>query len=211
MPIYMLSDTANLNNAISARIESDIVRAGGQIAYISASVTPGSIPFFEATQHEYAAMNSLFSVDYFDSTVDPVELQAYGVWHFSGGNSFDFINRIDRAGFGEHIYHHLEGYGLIVGVSAGAIVLTPSLGTSRLAGDAGHGSRQGLGIVDFEFYPHYSRTAVEDEKIYRYARETSAIIFACSDSDGMRVSGEEIKTFGDIACFNGSNRVGDRR
>lgn len=209
MPIYMLSDTATLNDKLRYKLRGDILQAGRRVAYISASDTPQSLSYFETTQSEYRRMDASIRMDYFDLTYSGERLGyvlKYNIMHLSGGNSFEFIRKIRDKHFGRLISQHLSGGGLIVGVSAGAIILTPQLDTAHLAGDKGkyHGSAyEGLGIVPFEFYPHYKGGSYEDTVLSEYAREASAVIFACPDSDGLRIEDVKLTTLCELTCFSG--------
>ncbi len=204
MSIYMLSDTANLNSILRSELCSDIKQAGGRIAYISSSEPPVSIPFFENTRREYKAMCPDFAVDYFDITnVD--ELQNYGVWHFSGGNSFEFMDRIKKSGLDEYVRPRIGLQPVIIGVSAGSIVLSPNLKTSLLLNEHGRAGQsvQAIGAVPFEFYPHYMDDAKENSRIAQYAEQASALVVACPDTDGIRIDDGRWKSIGKITVFDG--------
>ena len=213
MSIYMLSDSAKPNPVLREHLTQEVAEMGGAIAYVSATQTPQSTPFFETTQQEYRALDPSFCTEYFDLTFPAAHLARmldFGVVHLSGGNTFEFMAQVVNREFGDLLLHHLDRGGLLVGVSAGAILLTPRLETAHIAGDAHQDAKDmsGLGIVPFEFYPHYTGTQREDSQLNRYAKKLGAAVFACPDTEGLRVEhNKKVTTFGRVACFDGRSKT----
>lgn len=76
----------------------------------------------------------------------------------TGGNTFKLLNHLRRSGLSETIKQFWQKDGVVLsGFSAGAIVLTPTIDVSNYGdpNEIGLTDLTGLGIVDFEVWPHY--------------------------------------------------------
>lgn len=80
----------------------------------------------------------------------------------SGGNTFQLLHNLRKSGLDKAVveFSHKQNV-LLAGFSAGAIVLTPTIKICELPGFdeniIGLEDLNGLGIVDFEVYPHYNK------------------------------------------------------
>ena len=104
------------------------------------------------------------------------------------------------------------GAGVIAGLSAGGLIMTPTI---KLAGQAGlHpdenevGLRdlRGLGLVDFEFSPHYDAYPRE-VKIHTQLAARGRKIFCVFDGAGIIVQGDQIQPVGRAELFVGNERL----
>ena len=84
----------------------------------------------------------------------------------SGGNTFQLLYNLRQSGLDREIvdFSHKQDV-LIAGFSAGALVLTPTIEICNLPGFdknlVGLKELNGLGIIDFEIFPHY------DERLHK--------------------------------------------
>ena len=95
---------------------------------------------------------------------------------------------------------------MLVGVSAGAILMTPNISTALLCGDtdpAPRGDRRGLALVEFAFVPHFGRYASLAD-VRAYARPWQPL-FACPDGAAIVVDGDEIECMGDVVRLDESD------
>lgn len=61
-----------------------------------------------------------------------------------------------------------------------------------------------LGLVDFEFLPHYNRWTDEFKlDVMKYAETTGVTIFACDDGDGLIVNEHGIHPVGNVKMIRG--------
>jgi len=79
----------------------------------------------------------------------------------SGGNTFALLNNLRKSGLDQTIIEFTQKPNFILsGFSAGALVLTPSIAICNLPefddNLIGITDLNGLGIFDFEVFPHYS-------------------------------------------------------
>lgn len=78
--------------------------------------------------------------------------------HLSGGNTFYFLRWLRRRAMLPVLRDYVARGGVLIGVSAGAILMTPDVSTSALCGDTfveEFSDPAALGLVDFQFLPHF--------------------------------------------------------
>ncbi|MGF7056789.1 hypothetical protein [Brassicibacter mesophilus] len=57
---------------------------------------------------------------------------------------------------------------------------------------------KGLGLVDFEFMPHWDRGIYKIEEFLAYSIESRRSLYLCNDGDGIIVNDNDIDLVGDI-------------
>ncbi len=125
----------------------------------------------------------------------------------SGGDTHYLRDQIMRPEVATLIRAQAKAGKLIIGQSAGAIVLTPNTHTTELLEDEPQnktGNFESLNLVDFEFLPHFSPDMPID-RIQAYAKTTSHKIIAASESCALGICGKKIKHYGSeqgIRTFN---------
>ena len=89
----------------------------------------------------------------------------------------------------------------MIGVSAGAILMTRDITTSSLCGDElipGETNFSGLGLVDFAFVPHYGYGRFTLDDVKKYAKEKQGVVYAVRDTGAIIVNDNEVKCIGDV-------------
>lgn len=102
------------------------------------------------------------------------KIKSADIVFLGGGNTFHLFDNIKKKGLKASLRAHLKAGKLIVGLSAGGIVLTPSLMMacypSKDADDCNvkRKSLKGLDLLPFELCPHYknSKNMVKDLLVY---------------------------------------------
>lgn len=201
MEIFLLSDTKNLNPKLKDELAEKVLENGGRVAYISSAPQDKNRFWFHNTKSEYQTFNPKISLEYFDlsdqfSDEDLKRVLNYGTIHLSGGNTYEFLNWIRKRHFKSLLKAHVEKNGLIIGVSAGSIILTPTITIASSENTIGLKDATGLNFVDFEFNPHFQNTAEELEKLTRYSLQTPNIIYSCSDKNGIFFDGHNPRIIG---------------
>lgn len=207
MDIFLLSVTDNLHEELRGSLESEIKKRGNRVAYISSEPQTGEKPYLQSTIHDYSVISPGVQVDYFDlsdafSDNDLLNLKKYRTVYLSGGNTFIFMDSARKRNLYPILKEHGENGGLLIGASAGALMMTPSI---RLASIADENIPEltdysGFSFVDFAFHPHYVGSP-EEESFLRVHYNTAKTLYACKDGSGIFCSNEEIKTFGDVTPF----------
>lgn len=209
MEMFLLSDTKDPNPNLKAKLTEEILKHGGSIAYISSSPQDEKRIWFHNTEREYKSFDPKINLEYFDlsdnfSDEDLKKTLSFGALHLSGGNTFEFLNWIRKRNFGDLLRTYLKNNGLIIGVSAGAILLTPNINRAGVfnadRNTVGLTDLSGLNFVDFEFSPHlYGHLSNPEDEVSElkiYSKDIPNIIYACNDHDGIFISNNNIEILG---------------
>lgn len=101
------------------------------------------------------------TVDFVDLETEPQkDFSSYGVIYVCGGNTFKLLKFAREANFKSSVENLLEQGGVYIGVSAGSIIVGPSIAIAgEVAADSngiGLEDLTGFGITDLIILPHYS-------------------------------------------------------
>lgn len=137
-------------------------------------------------------------------------LLASDIVFLAGGNTFSFLSNLRRSGLLPVLQRFAVRGGVLAGMSAGAHLLTPHI---RLAGypafdrdenEVGLPRRElgALGIVDFEFFPHYRHSPRYRRALADYSRRERRPLYACRDGSGVVVEDDRVTPVGDVWTFD---------
>jgi dipeptidase E len=133
------------------------------------------------------------------------ELLACDAVHLAGGDPFQFLASIRKRNFGPVLKKYHSGGGILLGISAGAIVLTPSINISHVFYKSQTDQHQAVGLVDFHFLPHWNRREDRMEDVIRFSKEHNATVYACRDGDGVVICDGRREMMGEVLTIsNGS-------
>ncbi len=110
-----------------------------------------------------------------------------------GGNTFHFFDNIKKRGLKSALSAHLKTGKLIVGLSAGGIVLTPSLMMACYPSkdaDGCHDKREdlrGLNFLPFEVCPHYKSSKHMNKELLVYSSLHNPPLYGVKDGDFIAV------------------------
>jgi dipeptidase E len=132
------------------------------------------------------------------------------VVYLAGGNTFEFLRNLRRARLLAPLRRFASRGGVLAGLSAGALLLTPDIGLAawpdfdRDENDVALASRHwgALGVVDFEFFPHYRDSARYRAALARHSRRTRRAVYACRDGSGVVISGQQQSLYGEVWLFD---------
>lgn len=140
------------------------------------------------------------SVDCFDfDTQSPADLMNYDVVELIGGNPYYLLDSIRKNGYSEALAVFANSK-VIIGCSAGALVLTPSLDLIDLYSPE-------MNIVDLKdlsacrltevrFLPHYSkflnRYDLFEEKCALYEQENACSVLRINDGEGVFINETDV-------------------
>jgi len=111
------------------------------------------------------------SIDFYDFESDsPKSLSSYDVIYVCGGNTFKLMKFARTFKFDEEIKSLLKRGGAYIGVSAGSLIVGPSI---QIANEV-HPDRNEVGLTDFTgfniteliIFPHYSSELEDDIKLF---------------------------------------------
>lgn len=154
---------------------------------------------------EYYRKLGINNLQYFDIDEEYNEYEFnkifnYDAIHLSGGNTFNFLHLLRKRDLLGSLNKYVYNGGILIGVSAGSILTTKTIEIARFCDEnhVGITNYNALGIIDFEFMPHWNENAKYYGLLKEYSVSKSTTIYACKDGDGIVVNGEEIKFIGDI-------------
>lgn len=122
-----------------------------------------------------------------------------------GGNTFYFLKHLRSAGMFNHFEKFLNRGGVLCGLSAGAICLTPHVHTASFPHfdrDENPFEMKNLNagrFVNFEFFPHYKNSKRYESEMLHYSKKTNIPLYAVADGGGIIVEDDQISFSG--KCF----------
>jgi dipeptidase E len=201
------SDQVIAENAkVDARLVEIIKQHGNRIGYVSSGPDP-DFRFFHAKRSYYGQYSLELAVFYdLDADAEQVKLEALlscNAIHLSGGDTRAFLLRLRRSGMLNVLRDWARDGGVLVGTSAGAILMTPTIAVDALfkgmRPEESEG-RDALDLVPFEFFPH-AQVPGYFEDLLAYSNHAQRPIVACSDGDGVVVLGQDIECIGNTTWF----------
>ena len=209
MNIFLLSVTDNLQTDLQNCLSEELSKRGGTVAYISSEPQDSNLPYYKSTIEDYSHFGKNIKVDYFDlsnnfSDEALLKLLDYGAIYLSGGNTYVFMDSAKKRNIYSILKKHLENGGLLIGASAGSIMMTPSIDLAGIGGDENIPNIEdtvGFNFVYFEFHPHYKWG--EDQNILsKYMERKVNDLYVCKDGGGIFYSNGEIKLFGEVSKWS---------
>ncbi|WP_077960614.1 Type 1 glutamine amidotransferase-like domain-containing protein [Ensifer adhaerens] len=198
-------------SAIDQRL-AEMLRArggGNRIAYVASGPEPDR-SFFLAARSYYGRygldLGLFFDLDEPHPEEAVAALFASDAIHLSGGHTGGFLERLKRSGMRAPLRDFALSGGVLIGVSAGAILMAPTIATDALfIGERPEDITDGaaLDLTPFEFFPHLGDDESYLPALLRYSLSTSRPILACNDGDGIVVSGGRIECFGEPLWISG--------
>jgi dipeptidase E len=171
----------------------------------------GALPFFRRFERRYRPYGFtdfvFFPVDLPFSKVDLDRALASDAIYLAGGNTFYFLHHLRKRGLLRALRRYAEGGGAIAGLSAGAHILTPDVGLAgyphfdKDRNDVKLRDLRGLGLVPFEFFPHYRLQRAWRTALVRYSRRRPAAIVAAADGGGVVIEGPSMTFVGRTEIF----------
>ena len=192
----------NMSENIDKELLKLIGKENPKVGYI-ASYTDTDRVWFYRNKEYYAKMGinnfSYFDVDKeFDET-KVEDLLSSDAIHLSGGNTFYFLSLFKKRKFIELIKDYVYRGGVLIGVSAGSIIMTPKIDIAGFIdeNEIELTETEGLELVEFEYMPHWQKENNIDN-IIDYSRNNNSTVYICSDRDGIIIDNDEIKFIGDV-------------
>jgi dipeptidase E len=211
MKLVMLSQQFDPTDRVIAPRVAELLRDGrGRVAYLPSAPDPERA-WFEPQLRCYAALG--ISLKYFGleqefdaERVD--ELLDMDAIHLSGGNTFRFMHWLRTRDMTKVIRDYVAAGGTLIGVSAGAIIMTPDIGTASLCGDQrmpGVEGDAGLDLVEFVVVPHFTASETSRAGLPAVARRYRRDVYAIPDGAAVVVTDNHTQTLGPVTvvdCFS---------
>lgn len=126
--------------------------------------------YSQLAKKQFSVMGFL-RIDFIDLETEPdKDFAKYDVIYVCGGNTFKLLKFARKANFKASIESLLKRNGIYIGVSAGSIIIGPSI---EIAGEVAADKNEvgledltGFGIINFIILPHYSPEVEEETKAF---------------------------------------------
>ncbi len=138
-------------------------------------------------------------IDFIDIENDPqADFLRYSVIYVCGGNTFKLLKYARETNFKDAIIKLFERGGIYIGVSAGAIILAPTIqiaiSVDPEPNEVGITNLEGLGLIDFEVHPHYDPS--HDKELIAYQKTTANKVVRISNSQAVIITGTKQQVIG---------------
>lgn len=154
-----------------------------------------------------------FPIDTFYDSVLEREAFKSDLIHLGGGNTYYFLKYLRKKKMISKLKKFVKQGGVLTGLSAGAILLTPNILTAsfpdfdRDENDEGIKNFSALNLVNFEFFPHYKNSNRYDTEILKYSKKINHPLFACPDGSSIIHETNSLKFVGKSYCFFKGKKV----
>jgi dipeptidase E len=183
-----------------------------RIAYI-ASATDSTRKYYNQKLEYYKNLGVehllYFDLDkeYDETKVD--EILSCDAIHLSGGNTYYFLNSLQKRNFIPVLQDYVLNGNVLIGISAGSILMSETIDIAQFGDDnfLNLEDTHALGLVDFEFMPHWNKDFLFLEDVKNYSKINNKVIYACKDGDGIVIVNDEMKFFGEIIKLENGNEV----
>ena len=142
-----------------------------------------------------------FDVDkeYDEGKMDEL-LSCNGIF-LSGGNTYYFLNNLKNRNLLPILRDYVEKSGVLIGVSAGSIIMSPTINITTLHDENTIGLKDyfSLNLADFDFFPHLNWNKEQYLRdIVEYSKTSKSVIYACNDGDGIIINDNDMQFFGEV-------------
>jgi dipeptidase E len=201
----------SVTDAIDERLR-EWLPVGSRIGYIPSSPDRERV-WFEGRAAFYArygySLRFFGLEDEFDAS-QLSDLFACDAIHLTGGNTFRFLYWLRVRGLIALLQRYVADGGVLIGVSAGAILMTSDIRTSSLCGDTmypGLADFTGLSLVVFAVFPHYDGSPEAVSGLIEFSRGSDGVVYAVPDVSGIVVDGERVDLIGPVWSARGGEFV----
>jgi dipeptidase E len=130
--------------------------------------------------------------------------------HLSGGNTFQFLYWLQKRNLLPALREYVNKGGILIGVSAGAILMTPNISTATLCGDSPTDPEMDLSalrLVDFAFVPHADVNPGGFAALRAFSNSHHLPIYACRDGDGIVIRDDALIRLGQVVQIDNGDVV----
>ena len=207
--------TSDLNSAASQAAITEVLNGGASLGYLASGHEPAQ-RYYGATQEQYARMGMTLH-HYLDleqgfTLVGLDTLLNCQAIHLAGGDTFQFLAQLQARGLMEPFKAYLNRGGILIGLSAGAMLMTPTIACASLCGDVNHQGLSdllALGLVPYQFLPHSDLSdggvalSVQAACLLEASTLAEYPLILCSDEDAVIVTKAGLRGFGQPLLFDG--------
>lgn len=172
-----------------------------KVVFIPSSSYEGEYDF-----HEFVDQFQSYGIDHFiyfpidipfDNTLLAEILQSDMI-HLGGGNTYYFLRYLRRSGMLAHLKSFVKKGGVLSGLSAGGIIMTPNILTAsypyfdRDENDQNVKNLKALNLTHFEFFPHYRNSKRYEYELLEQSLRSINPIIASPDGHGIVIDNDSM-------------------
>lgn len=172
----------------------------------------GAGPFYGRIKRRYRAFGvsefDILAADQPPSSKAHEKIFSSDIVYLAGGNTFYFLHWLKAGKLLSQLKAYAKGGGVLAGLSAGGLILTPTIDLASYPpfdadeNEVGLKNFTSLGLLPFEFYPHFSpRSPRLITALRSHSRRSGLPTLACQDGDGIIVSEGKLQPVGDLWVF----------
>jgi dipeptidase E len=204
MSLIFLSETKDNENKLIFEEIKSLLGNNKKIAYIPTSAD-WERKYFKRVEQFFEKIGSyelkyfgLFEGEWSGSFIS--EIGSFDAIYISGGNTYNLLYHIMLRKLDSTIKKFTKDK-VVIGTSAGGIVLTPSIKISVEPNEFNLTNFTGLNQVDFNFYPHFepnNKMTDELEDFINQKENFGRLIYAATNNSAISVVGDKIKLIGEV-------------
>ncbi|UVK41614.1 Type 1 glutamine amidotransferase-like domain-containing protein [Mesorhizobium sp. AR10] len=201
--VFYSDQVISANEKVDIRLTKLMRERGRRIGYVPSGPDP-DLWFYSEKRAYYARqgldLDIFYDLDRDHDSAERDALLACDAIHLSGGNTAAFLARLRRSGMLDRLRNWANDGGLLVGTSAGAILMTPTIAVDALFSNKRPEDAKdsaALDLVPFEFFPHVQAKPSYLPDLLAYSTWNSRPIIACPDGDGVVVADGVVECIGD--------------
>ena len=210
MRLILLSSDLPEHQHLFGDIFSSVLRGVRSIAYVP-SASAGCAPYrrqFAKTYRRLGIQKQVFAP--LDSGLARQSLVAAlrcEALYLSGGNTYYFLQLLWRTGALPKLRKFVKDGGVLIGVSAGSILMTPTIRTAGIpsfdcdTNDVGIRRLNALNLVPFEFSPHAKQHSRYEHEMARFSMRSRYPLYACGDGGAIVIDGPSTRFIGPIRGY----------
>ena len=206
MKLALVSDPNTENGLAGIKYVLDALGSSSKrIGYIASQPDPAR-DYYLATQQMYGKLG-----DKLDCYLELEEgfneaclkqLLACDAIHLPGGDTYRFLKWLKFRELLPVLHQYVAHGGALIGISAGAMIMTPSIDTAILCGDVNQVELQdlsGLSLVPFHYVPHVSlaeKTSAVASQLAALSADFSRVYF-CGDNTSLVIIDGDLVELGE--------------
>lgn len=121
------------------------------------------------------------------------ELLKCNLIHIPGGNTFDLLNLINKYNLLDKLRLFVKNGGVLVGVSAGSILISPSISVAKFADENVEDieNLNALNLIDFTLKPHWQNWEDKSLLFKEFSRDSNLKVYTLKDGEGIVIKNNE--------------------
>lgn len=136
---------------------------------------------------------------YYDKRLEKEMFECDAI-HIGGGNTFELLCLLRSRGLIPKLQKYVRNGGILIGTSAGSIVMCPSIEIAGFADDnylcLTKKEMMSLGLVEFDMKPHWEAWEKYDSLFCDFAKKSKRPLFCLKEGQMLRVTEKRIEFFG---------------